>query len=237
MRNEPLWAVADPRDEAFATAAFMGTWSDDDEGLCPECTASPEERVSPLILEWQAGSDRIGDFIWQDMADQGAITADAAEKLRGRVGGFELGPVEMVQPKRLKRPARPNRRSRPRVWLPYEGPPIFELIVNHLVHVDLPRSSLRLTRKCGTCGRDDYELDGVEHREVLWSPERGDGVIMRHPRQKGRGLFVRRRDVPGAMLFRVHEWSGWILCTDKARYAIEDLQLTNIGFREVGELF
>jgi hypothetical protein len=236
--KNPIWFLVGPRDNEFARFTLRGTWQGSEkQGVCEACGASDEERVSPLIIEWQSGSDQVGDFIWPDMPLDAALSANAVRKLQGKVGGFALGPVEMLQNRRLKRPTKPNRRTRPRIWLPYDGPPIYDLLVTKTVPADMDRSSLRFISKCSICGNESYELDGVECAEVIWSPQDGAGVIMRHPRKKNCGLYVARKYLPRPTIFRVREWDGWILCTDSARVIIEDAALTNVKFEEVGEVF
>ena len=51
-----------------------------------------------------------------------------------------------------------------------------------------------------------------------------------------KGLFVREVDLNGADIFRVQEFPGWILCTDRAKTFVEDRRLTNVTFLEYGDI-
>lgn len=100
------------------------------------------------------------------------------------------------------------RRRKHRVSLPYEGPNLFELWITQIVPLDLTRSSVRLTKECGTCGQRQYEVDGIESVQLTWDSERSEYVKLRKSRERGNGLFVAEPTLGTAAIFRVSEFPG-----------------------------
>ena len=227
-----IWRLVDPNDDRYARANRRGTWSLG-KGVCPECTASSQERIQPLVIEWERGSDEIGDVTWLGSGDA-AVTERALEILM-ELGGLEPGPVEMYQDPKLQRPRSP-RRAIPRIWLPYEGTPLFDFRITHCLLADLEKSSVTLVRTCGTCDRRRY-VAGIECRKRTWDKERLSSEQIQIPREPGRGIYVGKSRLAGAGVFRVQEFPAWMLCTDSARRRIECASLSNISFSEVGETF
>jgi hypothetical protein len=229
-----IWTLEDPRDAQFAEAGCRGAWSD---GLyCPECRGSTEERIQPLILEWRAGSDRIGDFTCTGVCSGFAVSEQAGKALQRYFKGFELGPVKMIQGTKLKKPKRVTKRTKPRVWLPYAGPMLYELWVTTWVHMDRERTSAKLVRCCNRCGNERYELSGAESHTSRWNVRTMALDHFHTARVPGQGLYVRSGDLADADIFGVREFSGWIFCTDRVKKFVEEQQFTNVTFWEHGEV-
>jgi len=235
-----IWNLSEERDSAYAEPALRGAWS---KGyVCKECTASTEKRTQPLIVEWQPGSDRIADISWASTGCP-VITERVHKLLSERFRGYEPGPVEMVQNPRLKRPQRNTKRTKPRVWLPYQGPPLFELWITARVHMDADRTHARLVKACSKCGYKRWELEGYERWEnqVKYQdcPDGGRTYTVtsiRHPRAPGKGLFIRADALNSRDIFQAIEFPGWILCTDSVKTFIEAQGFTNVDFVAMGEL-
>jgi hypothetical protein len=113
-----------------------------------------------------------------------------------------------------------------RVALPYAGSRLSEIWVTAWTNIDPARSTARLA---GT--PEQWEVSGVERRDAAWDPKRMQLVRTHAPRLAGQGLLV--KSPPG--IFRVHELPGWIFCTDETKRLIEDGQLTNVSFLEMGD--
>ena len=226
-----IWRFRDPHDARFARASLRGTWTQS-TGTCPECGATSQRRVQPLVIEWEPDSDVVGDFVWPGFGSDIAVTDRVIEVLAARNSKFELGPVEMYQDPKLKR----TKRSKPRVWLPYKGSPLYDLWVTYQVSVDHERSSISLQNRCSACGIDRYKVSGIERWESNWDQERMELIPTHIERSQDQGLYVRRSDLNGYQLFRVNEAPAWILCTDGVKEAIEAEDLTNVMFLEVGEI-
>lgn len=190
-----------------------------EEVLCRACGWSrPHE---PLTVEWDDGSDKIGDFT--SAGARVVATAKVADELLGEFGGARKGSVSMPSHPRLIRPAKRTRTKR--VWLPYDGPPLCELIVTRETAL-LPQSTAAFTPRCHACGRVEYQsFDGIE-------TQRGD---KRTPRTPGMGLFFRGEDLRGDSLFRP-PFSGLVLCTSRLKEFVKNRGYSNVEFLEAGEL-
>lgn len=232
-----IWKLADPHDSRYACfTAHAPSYRQD--GHCPGCKRSipAAVRKRPLHLSWDEGSDHIADFTWGPGSAAVLVTDQVLQALSTRFSGFEGASVEMIQDPKLKRPIRPNRRSKRRVWLPYEGPPVQELWITTQVPCDLQRSSLQLTIHCPTCGFRFYQILGGERGETKWDRTIMRSEYTRVPRVPGQGLFVREKDLAGADLFKVIERDDHTLCTDRAKDFITEQGFTNVEFFEIGEL-
>ena len=115
-------------DHKFATAYRIGTWGQDVNGK--------RIPVLPTIIEWDApdeetmGTDLIGNFTnvqWGLM-----VKLSVGEELQKEFKDFDLVPIEMYQNPKLKKPSKPNKRTKKRIWLPYEGPELREIWIKKL---------------------------------------------------------------------------------------------------------
>lgn len=229
-----IFRFSDPLDPGFAQAGRLGTWyPDPSPGVCPECGASRQKRVPPLIIEWLPGSDVVGDFVWP--GGEVVVSERVRTALEARFYGFEFKRVEMWQDPSLKPPRRTTKRIKPRVWLPYERPPLYDLWITTWTHADLEHSSLRLINDCPVCGYRAYVVEGIEERKSRWEPTQKDLVDIHTPRGQGQGIYLHQKDLQGADIFRLHELPKWILCTERVKVLIEEKRLTNVSFLEVGE--
>jgi hypothetical protein len=201
-------------DYRFAQAGRRGTWYPSGAKVCPECGHSRQRRVPPLILEWEPGSDVIGDFAWLGADDEVVVTQHVRIALEGRFRGFELRSIEFWQDPKLKRPQRITRRTKPRIWLPYEGPPLWDLWVTAWCHLNLDRSSETLEKECSTCGEKFYKGPPFEERHLVVDPTSWDG----------------------SDIFHIYEYPRWIFCVERVKEFIEQASFTNVSFLEDGEI-
>lgn len=79
-------------------------------------------------------------------------------------------------------------------------------------------------------------VEGVENVEMSWDEERFELVKARVPRLEEMGLFVPRKELHDADVFRVYEFPGWAICTDRLKGFIEAAGFANVDFFEIGEL-
>ncbi len=224
-----------PNDKQFAEAYIGGNWEPEDPPFCEECTSTQVFRCQPLDLEWEPGSDRIGDFVWAPGFCDVAIQEVVCNALLERFRGFEKGPVEMIQEPTLRKPKRITKRTKPRVWLPYEGPPLFELWVTTVVPMH-PNTSATLIEECHSCDYKDYRLEGIEEIESSYDSSSGKLMYEHKARIPGQGIFVSETELNGADIFRVAEFSAWILCTNRVKEFIEQEGFTNVMFLEYGDV-
>ena len=148
-----------------------------------------------------------------------------------------MGAIEMVQRRGLRPPKNPARVRKPRVWLPYQGPPLQALWVTKHVPLDFERSSVRQINECSTCGGRQYETEGVEKSVFDLNKNRTAVVTTHTPRAAGKGFYIDHRELDGVGIFRLIELEAMILCTDPVKKCIEQHGFTNIAFLEYGETF
>lgn len=203
-------------------------------GACGTCGNWHVRDVPPLIIEWMPGSEVIGDFVWAH--GHVVVKASVIEALSERFHGAEAGPIEMWQDPRLHRPRRVTRRTKPRVWLPYEGPPLVELVVPATVKADESRSTLKDHWVCHECGRPSGEVPGIERK---WGDHLISGGItfQASPRQPGVGYLISSKEMGGLDFVRLYQAGGLILLTAPVKRFIEEREYSNIDFWEVGEVF
>jgi hypothetical protein len=219
---------------------ILPPWSSDfATGFIPEGLAfqfEPEGAPSsPLVFEWEAGSDRIGDFVWAVLRI--AVTARVRSVLKERFTGVVYLPVDFRQDPRVKRPTRVTKRTKKRVWLPYEGPPLIELWATAWVQPDMERSSFRVVGIDPGSGEPNYKLDGIEAFKSRWDPVEHTMSRWREPREPGKGLFIREEALQGASIFRIYPQPGRLLCTEAVKDCLEEHEITNVAFLESGETF
>lgn len=216
-----LWRFTDPKDDRFARATRRGSW----EG-------SPSKRVSPLIIEWEPGSDRIGDFTWSGFDSEIVVTENVTKVLAdANVHGYDLAPVEMIEN------SEPEKRAskEPRVKLPYSGPQLWELWVDSWVKCDRERSTLREITDSSRKG-PTFEVTGVEKINSRWDPKEEKLVRTHESRKQGQGIFIQSRFLGKLDIFRIQEVPAWIFCTDAVRDLIKHYNFTNVSFFEMGEI-
>ena len=191
-----LFHFHDPDNYQFASAGRRGTWyPSPGPGLCPECGASRQKRIPPLILVWYPDSDQIGDFVWPGMDDEVVVAERVRIALEGRFRGFDFQPIVMRQDPKLKRPQRITKRTKPRVWLPYEGPPLWDMWVTAWCHLNLERSGETLEKECSTCGEKFYKGPPFEERYLVVDSASWDG----------------------SDIFHIYEYPRWIFCTEQVK--------------------
>jgi hypothetical protein len=234
-----IWFVSEPRCSTFAYFSRLGSWKpyDAERGLCPKCT-SPRtaERIPPLVIQWEPGSDALGDFTWALGAPEVVITARVTDLLLSEFQGFKPSRVVMQQDPEITQGRRRSKQSEPRVWLPYDGPPLRELWVTRHLNADRSRSTVREALNCACCGRINYEVRGVESRSSRFDQQKKQLVEVHVPRVPGQGIYVHEGDLGGADFFEVVEFPDRVLCTDRAKRFIEEQRFTNVAFLEVGDM-
>lgn len=233
MSKARIWRLAEHRDAGYASCWLRSPPVCLDE-VCPACrTGTKYMSPTPLALEWEAGSDTIGDFSWPS-GDRVAVQQRVIELLSGRYDTIHAGDVAMIQDPKLKR-SKNRTRGKPRVWLPYEGPRLVELVVTHLANI-APETTMVVDDPCPTCRRASRRLIGFELKEHRWSQEVMDLVPYSKSRVPGQGVFVPRSEVGGAGIFRAKEVVPGILCTDEVKALLEEAKFTNLDFLEYGDI-
>ena len=220
-----IWRFSDPKDYRFAQAGRRGTWEKGQDGK--------SIRVPPLVIEWEPGSDIVGDFVWPGLGDEVVISETVARLLEERYKGFSLYPVEMTQEKRLY--SLKGKLRKPRVLLPYKGPSLYDLTPNHFVDLDTEKSSVDIESDAD--GKAVYVALGVELFKSRYDRQANEVKYDHIKRGAGKGLFVNSVDLAGNDLFGIRELRGWVFCTDDLKVAIENCSFTNVRFLEMGDAY
>lgn len=232
--------MRDPFDEErFASAtSTIGSFSGPTKDLRGDHTFADHfprsgRRKHPLVIEWEPGSAEIAEFVWAttSLVMQERCCADLLE----RYSGAEAVAIEMVQDPKLKPPQRVTKRTKPRVWLPYEGPALTELWVTRWVPLDQERSTLTDRRTC-SCGFEYWQPVGHEHFRTV-EVATGRFEALRFPRDPHGGLRVRASDLGGDSIFRIegpHE--NWLMVTEPVKATIEQEGWRNVDFFDMGEI-
>jgi hypothetical protein len=202
---DKFYQVLSPRNFNYAHFGLRGTWKSNPEasGPCPECRRSMQTRVPPLIIEWEQGSDTIGDFSWRGISFEVVARLDVAKMLEQYFTGFTIEPLKMVPSSNSVK----SNSKKKCVSLPYDGPELCEIWVNDFLSLDDSASSLQIKRICGTCNFRYYK-----------------------PRREG---LVIERATESSGFFRVKQFPGWVFCSAELRKYIEDQEYTNISFLNV----
>lgn len=211
-----LWRFTEPFDHRFARASRVGgTWQG----------AEYKVRSCDILIEWEPGSDVVGDFTWPGLDTDLIVTDRVGIALRD-IPGFELRCVMMQE----NTGAAKRRSKKPRVQLPYQGPPLWDFWVSAWIAMNREHSAVNeIVRDDGSC---DFKILGAQRQESGWNLERMEHVSVLHPRVEGQGVFV-----PSTQgVFRVEEFPAWIFCTDDVKMRIEECGLTNVSFLEMGEV-
>ncbi|MFN0071378.1 MAG: hypothetical protein ACKVVP_07810 [Chloroflexota bacterium] len=180
---------------------------------CRVCGADRTYVSDRMQLAWEPGSDVVGDFTFPSFNWDLIITERVRDVLAPVCPSLVLLPFEMVQDPKVRRPTRITKRTRPRIWLPYEGPPLWYLRTPSWCHLDLPASGVRIISECSTCGKIQYKDDvAFEDRHMVVDPTTWDG----------------------APIFRVVEAPAWNFCTPAIVELVQEHGFTNVSFREDG---
>ena len=225
MEGQTIWKVHVPPTGKFAELAQIypdkAKAREPEAKRCPDCRRIQDWHAAAPIVEWEPGSDLIGDFV--KCLGPLVTRASVARELAATFTGIEIGPIELHDHPALYRPKKRTRRRQ--VWLPYEGPDL--AVIRPGVEVGLhPTSTVTVESACATCASVTYSAFlGIER-------VRGDRRIPREPEQ---GLFFAPDALAGHDFFRV-EHTGLDLCTDRFKEHVEARGYTNVEFLEVGNV-
>ncbi len=228
-----LWRPAAPIDTAFAEARLRSPAVRKGTARCARCGAGAVYEIPrPLVVEWDSGSDSIGDFVL--VGRRVIAKRTVAARLSAEFRGVSPSPVEMIQEARFEKPGARKRAKGDRVLLPYEGPPLVELWPTADIE-PLPSTTFEVLPPCSGCGSERRTITGVEVREQHYDLKKKALVPSFTARAPGQGVFLRASDIDGLGLFRV-AGSGLsvILCDDAFRASVQEQGYSNIEFLEYG---
>jgi hypothetical protein len=158
-----VYLLDDPATPAeFARFSHVGTWAND--RVCEACGEPTSRLIEPLQIEWDEGTDRVGDFSW---GGYHCVVIDAVQSfLKSNAFEADFGRVQ-VMPATL--PA-----VRPRVSFPYLGPHVSWLNPTARLELDEDRSRVQLVSDCSVCGQKRYTFrrEGLVVPRNAWSGEK-----------------------------------------------------------------
>lgn len=234
MKNvRTIWCVDSAFESNFAECGIRSPWETQNRP-CLSCYKGATTIIPyPLVIEWLPGSNVVGDFSWPGCG-RAIIKKRISDDMLKRFSMLELREIEMIQDHHLRVPKNKSK-AKQRVWLPYDGEPLVEL-VPLCCFPESPRTTNRVAFRCDVCGRETTQLEGFELKEHRWDQIKQDLVPYMKPREAGRGLFISRNFVKDCPIFRVESFLSSIFCLNEFKNFIEDQGYTNIDFLEYGEV-
>jgi hypothetical protein len=158
-----IYLLDDPAKPAeYARLSCVGTWTED--RICSVCGEPTARLIEPLQIEWDEGTDRIGDFSWGGY--HCVVLDNVRACLESKAFEVGFGDVQVMQPT--------ERAKRQRVPFPYHGPRLSWLIPTARLKIDDERSGVRVISDCSACGQRRYSFrrDGLVLPKSAWKGER-----------------------------------------------------------------
>lgn len=148
-----IYLLINWEDYDFARFSHTGTWSEETES-CAKCEYSNQHLIEPLQIEWEPGSDSIGDFSWCGYT---IIVLDRVkEYLIEKEFGCDFGKIE------VKKTTTPKKK-RKNIPFPYKGPTLNWLMPKKVINLDTKKSGLEIDENCSICNRLQFrfKMDGL----------------------------------------------------------------------------
>jgi len=176
-----------------------------------------------LLLEWEPGSDSIPDFL---SAGARVVTRDdIILDLMSRFGGIKRRPLRFHDHPNLYKPAKITKRTKPCVWLPYQGPPLSELTATRQVPIHTS-STVKIQKRCSACNRPTFKaFENIEEKDCR----------MHTLRVPEKGLFFSRADIGDDSFFNP-AYTGLLLCTETAAGFLNNQNYSGLDLLEVGDM-
>jgi hypothetical protein len=199
--------------QVFASTVRRGTWFPKGAKLCPTCHTSTQERIDPLVIEWETGSREIGDFVWPALNTELVVTQRVKVVFEENFPELEYSLVEFWQNTKTKvLPKHAGKTNR--IGLPYEDPLLWAVRPTKWCHVDYEKSNVKIKITCPTCNKVIFDVPNLSENHLVldtntWGLEN---------------------------IFRIHEYSGAIFCTNRVKEIVEINNFINVRFVEDGEI-
>ncbi len=159
-----FYLLDDPQIPAkYAMFSHLGTWSSNYK-YCKSCDLHSQKLIEPLLVEWEPGTDVIGDFSWC------GYTMIVRDQVKQFFDDQKLncwyGNIQVVSPKEKSRMKR--------VSYPYEGPKLYWAISKNRVLLNEEKSGVKLEIDCKVCGQKDYTFKqkGIVINKSDWKGEK-----------------------------------------------------------------
>ena len=136
--------IEQPSETMFASFLHVGTWREGQ--ICEVCGRDTSEMIEPLLVEWEAGSEQVGDFSWCSYT---CVVTERVRKFAEAQGwNCDFLDVKIVPPKR-------KNRRRVGLW-PYNGPRLFWMVAKTQLSLNESESKLRGTKECRACKKPNF---------------------------------------------------------------------------------
>jgi len=145
----------------YASFSHIGTWTKG--ALCKKCEQPTSKLVQPLMIEWEPGSDVIGNFSWCGYTT--IVTSDIGDYLTEMGLDVEMSEVVVVES---------TARGKNMVAYPYKGPELKWLLPNKRLPLNELKSGVDLLVDCDECGQKKYTFkrDGIFIDKDKWFGEK-----------------------------------------------------------------
>ena len=163
LRQMTFFLLDDPmKPDRFAQYAHIGTWTDGE--ICKECGVNSQWLTEPMQIEWDPGTETIGDFSWCGYTC--VVTARVRRFLTQNDFACRFGRVEVMPPR--------YRTRMPRVPYPYTGPKLNWLRPVKRLSLNEGRSGVTMESDCWACGmrRYTFKREGLVIDAESWSGEK-----------------------------------------------------------------
>lgn len=143
-----FYCIRKIKSNKYADFSHVGTWSELTES-CDECDYTNEKLIEPLLIEWETGSDIIGDFSYCGATV--LVTNQVMDTLIDLKFDLEFRQV-IVQRNTDK-----IKKNEKIVRFPYAGPPLNWIVPKTLVPIDINSNGI-VVEKCTKCHREDFQF-------------------------------------------------------------------------------
>ncbi len=189
----------------FADFSAVGTWVDDGS-RCDACGWHGQSLCEPLLVQWEAGRNKIGDFSWDGpFGYMSIVTNDVAMFFREHNYDCVFRTVEYVAPEPSV--------SSVKVPYPYVGPQQLWMESKRFVQLDRDASNVSIKLSCHKCGRVKYTFSNRR-------------IVVRNADWKGEKLFRLSENGRSFATF----------VTEESRREIERQTFSNVSFTLAGEI-
>jgi hypothetical protein len=186
----------------------------------------PGSNVLPkkFVFEWIVGNDKVGDCVSPWGHTEIIIRKKLGLEVAQEFSGIKIIPTEAQGVPRKKG-------ARKKITAPIE---FIGLWPTHWASYDEKLSTVEMQERFA--GIMLPTIVGAQIMELDYGAYPATGVPVESPRIPGKGLFVHAEDVAGFDVFRLMQFSGMLVCTDKFREFLVSKHVNNMVFLEVGDV-
>ena len=154
----------------YARFSHLGTWGP--SRSCRSCGYPPNALIEPLLVEWDIGTTRIGDFSW--CGSTCIVTDRVRDCLIEHGYPCRFSEAQYVAPKKARGLSRRELKQYGRIPFPYEGPHLSWLMATAELPADVERSQLKVEKDCTACGvlRYRFRCEDLTIAASSWNGEK-----------------------------------------------------------------